>query len=212
MVAMKRTAAVSVFLLLGAFAALAEPTQPRRFSNRLLSDVVQMTRAGLSDETIIAYVQARRIRLDADVSADDLIRLRQAGVTENVVRYIAGAAHVEESSSGPSREMTYDSGGTAYPVEPSYTGDGPYPYSYAYGYPYWYGWLGDPYWYGYGPYFSTGFFVGGRQFFHGRSFDHRGSGHGSGGHHGGSGGHHGGSGGHNGGSGGHRGSGGHGLR
>jgi hypothetical protein len=189
MVAMKRTAVLSVILLLGAVAALAEPVQSRRFSNRLLSDVVEMTRAGLSDETIIAYVQARRIRLDADVSADDLIRLRQSGVSESVVRYIAGASDIEGSPSGTPRELTYDSGGTAYPVEPSYAGDEPYAYSYAYGHPYWYGWFGDPYWYGYGPYFSTGFFVGGGRSFHGRGFDHRGSGHGSGGHRGGSGGH-----------------------
>jgi hypothetical protein len=193
---MKHPAVLSVILLLVAVAALAEPVQSRRFSNRLLSDVVQMTRAGLSDETIIAYVQARRIRLDADVGADDLIRLRQSGVSENVVRYIASASDVEASPSGPSREMTYDSsGGTAYPVEPSYAEDETYPYSYAYGYPYWYAygypyWSGYPYWYGYGPSFSAGFFVGSGRSFHGRGFDHRGSGHGSGGHRG-SGGHHG---------------------
>jgi hypothetical protein len=196
MVAMKRVAVVSVILLLGAVAAFAEPGQSRRFSNRLLSDVVEMTRAGLSDETIIAFVHARRTRLDADVSADDLIRLRQSGVSENVVRYIAGAANIEGSPSGPSREMTYDSSGaTAYPVEPSDAVDEAYPRSYAYGYPYWYGWFGDPYWYGYGPYFSTGIFVGGGRSFHGRGFVHRGSGHGSGGHRG-SGGHQRGSGGH----------------
>jgi hypothetical protein len=189
MVTMKRIAVLSVILLLGAVAAFAEPTQSRRFSNRLFNDVVEMTRAGLSDETILAYVRARRIRLDADVSADDLIRLRQSGVSENVVRYIAGVADIEGSPTGPSREMTYDSsGGKAYPVEPSSEGDEDYPRSYVYGNPYWYGWLGDPYWYGYGPYFSGGIF-------HGRGdFDHRGSGHGSGGHRG-SGGHHG-SGGH----------------
>jgi|GEM_PF-3270628 len=209
---MKRIAVLSVILLLGAVAAFAEPGQSRPFSNRVLNDVVEMTRAGLSDETIIAFVHARRTRLDADVSAGDLIRLRQSGVSENVVRYIAGAADIEGSPSGPSREMTYDSsGGTAYPVEPSYAGDEAYPYSYAYGYPYWYGWLGDPYWYGYGPYFSTGIFVGGDggRFFRGRGFDHRGSGHGSGVHHGSSG--HRGSGGHSGHSG-HSGSGGHGHR
>jgi hypothetical protein len=203
MVTMKRIAVLSVILLLGAVAAFAEPSQTRRFSNRLLNDVVEMTRAGLSDETIIAYVGARRIRLDADVNAGDLIRLRQSGVSENVVRYIAGAAGIEGSPSGPAREMTYDSSdGTAYPIEPSSEGDEDYPRSYAYGYPYWYGWLGDPYWYGYGPYFSTGVFVGGGRFFHGRGgFDHRGSGHG--GDHRGSGGR---------GSGGHHGSGGHGHR
>jgi len=184
---MKRALVFSAILLLGASAAFAERGSPSRFSNRLFNDVVEMTRAGLSDATIVAYVKARRSRLDSDVNADDLIRLRQAGVSEAVVGTIAGITGLDRGPSGPDSEATYDAGEeTAVPVEPSYEEDEAY--SYPYGYPYWYAY-GYPYWYGYGPHFSTTFFFGGRSF-HGRGFGHRGFGHGgrSGGH-GGHGGH-----------------------
>lgn len=172
---MKRALVFSAILLLGASAAFAERGVPSRFSNRLFNDVVEMTRAGLSDATIVAYVKARRSRLDSDVNADDLIRLRQAGVSEAVVGTIAGITGLDGGPSGPDSEATYDSREeTAVPVEPSYAEDEAY--SYPYGYPYWYAY-GYPYWYGYGPYFSTTFFFGGRSF-HGGGFGHRGFGHG----------------------------------
>ncbi len=179
--AMKRAVVFSAILLLASSAAFAESSSPSRFSNRLFNDVVEMTRAGLSNDTIVAYVKARHARLDADVSAEDLIRLRQAGVHETVVRYIAGASGIEGPGAA-SREESYESSGeTTQPVEPSEEEDVAvgYPYPYAYGYPYWYGWLGYPYWYGYGPYFSNTFFVGGR-FGHGRHFIGRGGFHGGG--------------------------------
>ena len=174
---MKRALVFSAILLLGASAAFAERGSPSRFSNRLFNDVVEMTRAGLSDATIVAYVKARSSRLDSDVNADDLIRLRQAGVSEAVVGKIAGITGLDGDPSGPDSEATYDSREeTAVPVEPSYAEDEAY--SYPYGYPYWYAY-GYPYWYGYGPHFSTTFFFGGRSF-HGRGFGHRGFGHGGG--------------------------------
>ena len=191
---MKRALAFSAILLLVAAAASAQTTRPRRFSNSLLNDVVEMTRASLPDETIIAYVKARRARLDGDVSAEDLIRLRQAGVSDAVVRSIAGVVGPAGPSSGRDTETTYDSReGSDYPVEPDY--------GYGYGYPYWYGYAyGYPYWYAYSPFFSTTFFVGGGRFFHdGHRFFGHGGGHRGGGHgHGGGGGH-----GHGGGHGGH---------
>jgi hypothetical protein len=181
---MKHALAFSAILLLGASLASAEPGPSRRFSNRLFTDVVEMTRAGLSDATIVAYVKARRSRLDSDASAGDLMRLRQAGVSETVVGYIAGITGLDGVQSGPGNEAAYDSREAT--VEPSYAEDEAY--SYAYGYPYWYAY-GYPYWYGYGPRFSTTFFFGGRSF-HGRGFSNRGFGHGGGrGGHGGSGGH-----------------------
>ncbi len=192
---MKRALLLSAVLVLSASAAVAEPRASSRFSNRLFTDVVQMTRAGLSDETIVAYVQARRARLDADVRAEDLIRLRQAGVSEPVVAAIAGITGLEAGPGGPGSEAAYDSGeGTDVPIEPSYAEDEAYPY--AYGYPYWYAY-GYPYWYGYNPYFSSTFFFGGRSI-HGGGLGHRGGhgGFGHGGHGGGSGGHGGGHGGH----------------
>jgi hypothetical protein len=190
---MKHALAFSAILLLGASLVSAEPRPTRRFSNRLFTDVVEMTRAGLSDATIVAYVKSRSSRLGSDVSAEDLIQLRQAGVSEAVVATIAGITGLEGGRSRPDSEAAYDSReGADVPVEPSYAEDEAYPY--AYGYPYWYAY-GYPYWYGYGPYFSSTFFFGGRSF-HGGGFGHRG-GHGGFGHggHSGSGGHGGGHGG-----------------
>jgi hypothetical protein len=182
MITMKRTLALSIAFLLASVVLLAEPASPRRYSNRLMNDVVQMTRAGLSDSTIIAYVKARRSRL-ADVSADDLISLRQAGVSEPVVAYIAGAVGIEGGEYDRDSQMDYqsqsDEGGTT-AVEPSYPVDG-YDGYYSYGYPYWYAW-GYPYWYGYWPGFSTSVFIGGRfGGFHGRFHGGFHGGHGGGG-------------------------------
>ncbi len=197
---MKNILAACAIFLVGASLAMAEPRQAPQFSNRLFTEIVQMTQAGLADATIIAYVKARRSRLETDVSANDLIRLRQAGVSENVVGAIAGLTGLEGGGSRSDSDVTYDSREAAPPPDSSYGEDeayaypNGYPYWYAYGYPYW----GYPYWYGWGPSFSTRVFIGGRSFRGGR-FGHGGFGHGGG--HGGFGGH-GGSGGHGGGHGG----------
>jgi hypothetical protein len=172
----------AILLLLGSAAAQAEPGAQHRFSNRLLNDVIEMTRAGLSDETIVAFVTSRRARLDADVSAQDLIRLRQAGVSESVVRAIAGASGIQDGEGGRSGRMTYDSSDAGAQAAETSGGedvayDSPYPYGYR---PYWYAWYGDPWWYGYGPYVSTTLFFGGGRSFRGRGFDHRGPGRGPG--------------------------------
>lgn len=189
---MKQALAFSAILLFGASMASAQPRPSRAFSNRLFTDVVEMTRAGLSDATIVAYVKARRARLDSDVSAGDLIRLRQAGVSETVVGTIAGITGLDGGRSGSDNEAVYDSreatASSVEPVEPSYPEDEDSSYSYGYGRPYWYAY-GYPYWYGYGPYFSSRVFIGGRSF-HGGGGRHGGFGHGGGrGGHGGSGGH-----------------------
>ncbi|HEY3123602.1 MAG TPA: hypothetical protein VGK70_06030 [Thermoanaerobaculia bacterium] len=167
---MKRLVIFSAMLILSAAAALAQSGPPSaRFSNLFLTDVVRMTKAGMPDATIVAYVKARRAGIDS-VSADDLIQLRRAGVGEPVIQYLAGVAALEEGRSGEARQrdVTYDSGnGMAYPVEPAYDGGYVYPYGYGY-YPY------DG-----GGYFSTSVvFIGGRlfrrhHFFHHRPFFHR---------------------------------------
>jgi len=162
---MKRLAMFSAILILSAAAALAQSgPPPTRFSNLLLNDVVRMTKAGMPDATIVAYVKARRAEMDS-VSADDLIQLRRAGVGEPVIQYLAGVASLDEGSSGEARQggVTYDSGdGTAYPVEPAYDGGYIYPYGYGY-YPY----------YG-GGYFTTSVvLIGGRPFRRHHFFLHR---------------------------------------
>jgi hypothetical protein len=162
---MKRLAIFSAVLILSAAAALAQSGPPStRFSNLLLNDVARMTKAGMPDATILAYVKARRAGTDS-VSADDLIQLRRAGVGEPVIQYLAGVAALDEGRSGEARQgnVTYDSGdGTAYPVEPAYDGGYVYPYGYGY-YPY------DG-----GGYFSTSVvFIGGRPFRRHHFFPHR---------------------------------------
>jgi hypothetical protein len=178
MVMTKRAAAFSVILLFlfGALAAVAEPSPPRRFSNPLLDDVVQMTRAGLSDATIVAYLNSRRARLDTDLNADDLIRLQKAGVSETVVRYIASAGALDAPPvRDRDQDVTYDSGDGSVSSEPSYSEDEAYPEAYPYAYAYGYGY---PYWYAYSPYYFSGsVFFGGRPFFRGRSFANRSFGH-----------------------------------
>jgi hypothetical protein len=200
---MKRILALSAMLLfVSSLAAIAQTAPRHQFTNPLLDDVAQMSSAGLSEATIEAYVQARRSRLSADVTAEDLVRLRDAGVSERVVSYLAGVAGIQGwkgmPPSEPRAEATYDandSGSESYPVEGAGSYSYPYWYGWGYGYPYWYGWYGYPYYWG-GYYYGFGHFHGGH--FHG------GGGHGGhGGHGGGHGGGH--SGGHGGGhGGGHR--------
>ncbi len=162
--AMKRSVAFSVILILGAAIAFAqaEPSSTR-FSTPLLNDVVRMTKAGLSDATIVAYVKVRRARLDSILSADDLIQLRRAGVSETVTGYLASvtAVDVGQRREGRDEEATYDSReGRAYPVEPAYGGGYAYPYGYGYYPPYG------------GGFFSTSVFIG-RPFFHRHFFFQR---------------------------------------
>ena len=211
---MKRTLAVFAILLLAcSFTAIAQTAPRHRFANPLLDDVAQMTGAGLPDATIEAYIQARQARLSADVTADDLIRLRDAGVSAHVVSYLAGVAglqnYTDPNPQQPRAQAEYETSqdagpppdsGESYPVNVDTSGYGyPYWYGWGYGYPYWYGWWGYPY-YGYG-YWGWGGHWG-----HGHGWSHWGHGGWHGGGHGGHGGGHGGhSGGHSGGhGGGHR--------
>lgn len=157
---MKRSAIFSAFLIVCAAVALAQSPPPTRFSNSLLNDVVRMTKAGMADATIVAYVKARRARLDSTLSADDLIQLRGSGVDEPVIQYLAGVGALDEGRSGEGRQrdVGYDSGdGNAYPVAPADGGVYAYPYDY-----------------GYWPYgFSGSVFIGGRPFFGHRFFFRR---------------------------------------
>jgi len=163
---MKRLAAFSAILIFGASLAAAQTASPsRRFSNPLLNDIVRMSKAGMPNDTIVAYVQAREARLDAALTADDLIELRRAGVGEPVIRYLASVATFDASPSGsaPRPQARYESTegeGETVAVEPGYVGYG-YPYyGWGWGWPYYGGWWG-------GPFFSGSVFIGGR-------FGHRG--------------------------------------
>src|ERR1700693_1499907 len=109
---MKRLAIFSAILILSAAAALAQSgPHSTRFSNPLLNDVVRMTKGGMPDATIVAYVKARRAGLDS-VSADYLMQLRRAKAGEPVIQYFAGVAPLDEGRTGEARQgdVTYDSG------------------------------------------------------------------------------------------------------
>jgi len=171
MCAMKRTLAFATILLLGSLTAAAQshsaPPPSSHFANRLLDDVVQMTRAGLSDATIIAYLKSRSSRFVGDVSASDLIQMQHAGVSEGVLHYIASVTGV--AGPPPENSVNYDTqayadqpppdagNGETVAVGPS---DDSYGYGVGYGYPYWYGYAPYygyayyPYWYAWAPYWG----------------------------------------------------------
>lgn len=108
---MKRNLVLSAVLLFVALNALGQSRREARFANPLLDDVVQMSRAQLPEATILAFVHARQARLETDVTADDLIRLHHAGVSDRVVGYIAGISGLENRPARRDREpgMEYDS-------------------------------------------------------------------------------------------------------
>jgi len=186
--------AFATILLLGSLPAAAQshsaPPPSSHFANRLLDDVVQMTRAGLSDATIIAYLKSRSSRFVGDVSASDLIQMQHAGVSEGVLHYIASTTGVEGPP--PGNAVSYDTqayadlpppdseGGDTVAVGPSDdVGYGGYGYPYWYGYaPYWYGYSYYPYWYAWAPYWGWwgwgGRWWGGRWGWgwHGRGWGH----------------------------------------
>ncbi len=86
---MKRLAVFTAVFILGASLASAQTRQSFHFSNPLLNEVVRMSNAGIGNETIIAYVKARQARLEGSLTADDLIALREAGVGESVIHFLA---------------------------------------------------------------------------------------------------------------------------
>jgi hypothetical protein len=158
--------------------------RPPAQQGSLLEDLVRLTKAGLSDETILAYAKAHRGELPSEVSTDDLLWLRKSGVSDTVIRYMA-AIEVRPPDYGTSTEgedEAYDSGEAA-----AYYSNYPYSESYPY-----YG-TGEPYpesyYNDYYPYFDGGFyypypvyfFVDGGGFFgrfhHRGFFNHGGFGH-----------------------------------
>ena len=86
---MKRLAIFTAVLILGASLASAQARHSSQFSNPLLNEVVRMSNAGIGNETIIAYVKARQARLEGVLTADDLIALRESGVGEPVINFLA---------------------------------------------------------------------------------------------------------------------------
>ena len=51
-----------------------------------IDDVIQLTQSGISDETIITFLETREIRFV--LSPQDIVRLRAAGISEELLRYL----------------------------------------------------------------------------------------------------------------------------
>lgn len=104
MVMTKRAVVLGALCLLGSLAVLAESRPPTRFANPLLDVVVDMTRAGIPDATILAFLRVRRTRLETDVTAEDLIQLRREGVAGDIIEYVASQSRADVPPSARLRE------------------------------------------------------------------------------------------------------------
>ena len=78
----------------------------------LLQDLARLTKAGLSEETVLAYARAHRGELPPKVSTDQLLWLRKSGVGETVIRYMA-AIDVRASETDAEDVVADDSGRAA---------------------------------------------------------------------------------------------------
>ncbi len=135
-----------------------------RESGSLLDDVTGLTEGGVSEETILVYVKARRTQLPPVLAAEDLLRLRKSGVSETVIRYLAGRAAVDVGPTGEGRkgEVSYESAeAQGYPPDTGYASIPAYPA----GYPPFYG--------GHSISYPGYFFVGHRGSFGRHPFFHR---------------------------------------
>lgn len=145
----KSILAVAVFIL--AFAS----TPLFAFSRSVTSDVIRMTKAGVDEDTIIQFV--KKTRGPIELTGDDVVAMKEAGVTQKVIRTVV------DEADGRGRD-NYDGRRNVVVVSP-------YAYPYAYPYPYYY----DPFYYPYywGPSVSFSFGFGGYRHF-GGGFGHGG--------------------------------------
>ncbi len=123
----------------------------------LVDDVIRMSQAGVSEETIISFVHNARGRID--VSADDVIAMTSANVSKTVIKAVVDEAAARNGNRADQR--------TTVMVAPGFYG----PYGYGY-YPYY----ADPFWYE--PRLSLDFGFGG--WYGGRGYYGGGHGHGHG--------------------------------
>ena len=166
---MKRLTSFAVLvILIGAVPVFAlDDNRDNRSANydrdrhTVIDDVVRMSQAGVSDESIIRFIHQSRDRYV--VNADTIIALNDAHVSKAVINALMDGAYDRDDRRDGDRVVQ----------ERVYVR--PYPY-YGYGYydPFWYPY--DPFWYG--PRVSIGVGFGG---FFGGGFR---GGHGGGGHRG----------------------------
>ena len=146
---MTRAAFAFLFLLMMAVASLSAG------QTKLVDDVIRMSRAGVSEETIVAFVQTLRDR--PAVTADEVIAMKSAGVSDMVIQAMIAEqpARPEHSGSEPPIRNPGDDGAVVRDAPPdsqsAAAGSGgcvvfepPIPPFYEPPYP---SWIWDPNWY-----------------------------------------------------------------
>ncbi len=130
---MKRTLTLALALLVasGAGATALTPPPPAGDSDRLLDEIIRLTTGGFSDQTVLAFVKARRADIPPILTAEDFVRLRKTGVAEAVIGYLTGASAIELNTAGRTAAMDAEPA-----KEPAYVPQPVYqvpPYLYGYG-------------------------------------------------------------------------------
>ena len=166
-------AIVTAGLVLSTMSATAQTSKTASNTPPLgqgVAQILQLTRAGIGDDTIIAYV--RKSGKSYNLDAKQIIYLRQQGISEKVINFMLNQPKVVSSpeQSAPQPDSSYYS--SAYYGQPYY-------YPYYGGYPYYAGLYPGVFSFG----FRGGFHDGFRGGFHGGGFHGGGGGfHGGGGH------------------------------
>jgi len=176
---MRRTIFAVALLLITAVPAFAVTR-----TVMVVDDVIRMSKAGVGDEEIIAFV--KKTRQPFEVNGDDVIAMQEAHVSSAVMKVVideSAATMRDERRRDYDRsdDRTYDDSRSETLV---YVSPGFYSPWYD---PFYYGWYPyyRPYWYGSGVFIGGGFGFGGG--FRGGHFGggHHGGGHSGGGHSGG---------------------------
>ena len=145
------------FILMLGFLLAAAPAFAVNRTVLIVEDVIKMTKAGVRDEEIIAYV--KKTDVPFDINGDDVIAMNDAHVSPAVLKFVIdeSAARMRNERREPARQRVYVS-------RPAYGGYYD-PFWYGYGYGYY-----DPFWYG--PRVSLGFGFGPRFGFRGHFRHH----------------------------------------
>ena len=162
---MRRTIFVVAFLLISAVPAFAVTR-----TVMVVDDVIRMSKAGVADDSIIAYV--RKNAQPFEINGDDVIAMQEAHVSPAVMKFVIDeSAATMRDARRRDDDRSYDSRQTTVYVAPGL-------YSPWYD-PFYYGWY--PYYGYYRPYYG-GAFIGigvgfGRGFHGGHGGGHFGGGH-----------------------------------
>jgi hypothetical protein len=151
-----------LFLLLLTLIAVplfALDAAPAQQPTNLVDDVIRMSKAGVPEDAIIAFVHKADGRVD--VTANDLIALTEANVSKAVIKAVVDEADMRDGSSRDRDRYRERDVRTRVVVAPPY---------------YWDPWYYDPFWYaprlsigfgvGFGHYGGRGYYRGGGHFRH----------------------------------------------